>query len=272
MSATTAPRTARTGAPALRLVKAAQLSLLPLLALLAGCVDEPTGGLDLERMIEQPRYDAYEVGPFFEDDRVLRHPPEGTVSRDRIVGRPALTTGSAAGAYLDEVPLPVTAEMLAVGRKNFEIYCAACHGAGGYGGSRVARNMQPPLPPSLRTGHGAQHEPGYYFEVITQGQGRMPSYAAELSVPERWAVVAYLTRVLQAPHPLSEAERRDSLSAELLRERYPEAGGHRHEGAAHAGHEHEHDAAGGAEGEEGAEGGAPATGQEGGPEHAGHEH
>jgi hypothetical protein len=28
--------------------------------------------------------------------------------------------------------------------------------------------------------------------IITLGVGRMPSYAAELSVTDRWAVVAYL--------------------------------------------------------------------------------
>ena len=37
---------------------------------------------------------------------------------------------------------------------------------------------------------------GYIYEVITKGFGLMASYAAELSVEERWAVVAYL-RALQ---------------------------------------------------------------------------
>lgn len=197
-------------------------------------------GLDLERMTEQPRYDPYEAGPLFPDDRVLQHPPEGTVPRDRIVGRPELTRGVAPGGEpVAEIPLPVTPGLLAVGRKSFGIYCAACHGAGGYGGSIVAMNMQPPLPPSLVTGHGAEHAPGYYFDVITHGQERMPPYAAELSVVERWAVVAYLTRVLQQPHPPSPAERLDSTRAAVLRERYPEEAERGHE-RQEEGHEHEH--------------------------------
>jgi mono/diheme cytochrome c family protein len=37
---------------------------------------------------------------------------------------------------------------------------------------------------------------GYIYQVITEGFGLMPSYAAELTVQERWAVVAYV-RALQ---------------------------------------------------------------------------
>jgi hypothetical protein len=49
-------------------------------------------------------------------------------------------------------------------------------------------------PPSL---HLYANKPaGYLFEVITKGFGMMASYAAELPVRERWAVVAYV-RALQ---------------------------------------------------------------------------
>jgi hypothetical protein len=37
---------------------------------------------------------------------------------------------------------------------------------------------------------------GYLYEVATKGFGLMASYAAELDVKERWAVVAYI-RALQ---------------------------------------------------------------------------
>jgi mono/diheme cytochrome c family protein len=147
------------------------------------------------------------------------------VPRDRITGRPLLTRGEVAGRPAESIPVPVTPELLAEGGENFGIYCAACHGAGGYGGSIVAMNMQPPRPPSLVTGHGAEHPPGHYYHVITEGMGRMPSYAAELSVMERWAVVAYLTRVLQQPHELSPAEAADSARGEVLRERESRAAG-----------------------------------------------
>jgi hypothetical protein len=49
-------------------------------------------------------------------------------------------------------------------------------------------------PPTLHK--YADRPPGYIFEVITRGFGLMASYAAELTVEERWAVVAYV-RALQ---------------------------------------------------------------------------
>jgi len=48
--------------------------------------------------------------------------------------------------------------------------------------------------------------------VVTNGFGLMPSYAAELSMEERWAVVAYL-RALQ----LSQSAHIDRLPAEERR-------------------------------------------------------
>lgn len=36
------------------------------------------------------------------------------------------------------------------------------------------------------------HPPGFYYAVVTEGYGLMPSYADELKPSERWAVVAYL--------------------------------------------------------------------------------
>jgi mono/diheme cytochrome c family protein len=37
---------------------------------------------------------------------------------------------------------------------------------------------------------------GYFFDVITNGVGAMPDYAAQIEPADRWAIVAYV-RVLQ---------------------------------------------------------------------------
>ncbi|MEO8211956.1 MAG: cytochrome c, partial [Myxococcales bacterium] len=58
----------------------------------------------------------------------------------------------------------------------------------------VARQMSLRPPPSLHL--YANRAPGYIFEVASHGFGLMASYAAELTVEERWAVVAYI-RALQ---------------------------------------------------------------------------
>ena len=58
-------------------------------------------------------------------------------------------------------------------------------------------------PPSLH--RYIDRPPGYIFEVITKGFGMMASYAAELTVEERWAVVAYV-RALQLSQGTAAAE------------------------------------------------------------------
>jgi hypothetical protein len=50
---------------------------------------------------------------------------------------------------------------------------------------------------------------GYLFQVIANGFGVMPSYAAQIPAPDRWAIVGYI-RALQ----LSQAASLDDVPAE----------------------------------------------------------
>lgn len=147
------------------------------LALLAACtteraLEEPSPWL--QRMVRQPRVDAYEPGSF-------RHPPDGTVPFER----PA-----------DTAPPPLDRALLARGRDRFDRFCLPCHGAVGRGDGPVARNMRlvPPadlLSPRLRAADDAR-----LFQVIREGYGLMPSYAVALPPRDAWAVVAWV-RALQ---------------------------------------------------------------------------
>jgi mono/diheme cytochrome c family protein len=74
------------------------------------------------------------------------------------------------------------------------VNCAVCHGLLGDGDSLVAKNMSQRPPPSLH--QRVRLEDGHYFQVVSRGFGLMPAYASELTVEERWAIVAYL-RALQ---------------------------------------------------------------------------
>ena len=71
-----------------------------------------------------------------------------------------------------------------------------CHGIDGQAGTPVAGNMALRPPPSLLHEHLRQAPAGRIFAAITEGYGFMPSYAAELPVRDRWAVVGYV-RALQ---------------------------------------------------------------------------
>jgi mono/diheme cytochrome c family protein len=163
-----------------------------------------SGCTDPEPMVDQRRYRPWGENAFFEDGRSMRPLPAHVVPREAPAGAEALLTGRTDGQYVTELPFPVDRALLEHGRNRFEVYCATCHGVLGDGDSLVAQNMPLRPPPSLlvheahgssvATGEGdhVHLSTGHVFEVISQGYGFMPSYANELRVEERWAVVAYL--------------------------------------------------------------------------------
>ena len=198
------------------------LSLVLAVAALTAACDENI----LDPMADrQPRAMRYKESTFYADGLSMRAPPEGTVPRERITLNPRLTTGrepdgpmqanaEALPHYVTTIPVPVTRKLLELGRKRFDITCATCHGPLGDGDSIVARQMALHPPPSL---HRYVEKPsGYFYEVISKGFGMMASYAAELNVEERWAIVAYI-RALQLSQltPVGElpADERQRLEA-----------------------------------------------------------
>ncbi|HEY2901876.1 MAG TPA: cytochrome c [Polyangia bacterium] len=191
------------------LVAALLTTAATLAPLLSGC-DENI----LDPMADrQPKVKPYKESAFWDDGLSMRAPPEGTVPRERSRLGLLLTAGHTleAGPYSQNgeavnagfavaIPLPVNAKLLALGRKRFDITCATCHGPLGDGDSIVARQMALRPPPSLHK--YSDRAPGYIYEVISKGFGLMASYAAELTIEERWAVVAYV-RALQLSQNVS---------------------------------------------------------------------
>ena len=96
---------------------------------------------------------------------------------------------------VSEFPFPVTQEVMERGKERFEIFCAMCHGLTGEGdGMIVRRGFR--KPPSYHEDRLRQARVGYFFRVITEGFGAMPSYRAQVPVQDRWAIIAYI-RALQ---------------------------------------------------------------------------
>lgn len=153
-----------------------------------------TGCPRLDPMQRQQKYKAYQPAPEQPGESSMRHPPADTVPF-RSALDPAVETGLGPdGMPIAQLPLPVDAAMLARGRNRFDVYCAVCHGLLGDGESQVALNMSLRKPPSL---HAFRDVPdGHLYRVVSNGFGLMPPYAPELSVQDRWAVVAYV-RALQ---------------------------------------------------------------------------
>src|SRR6185295_19667069 len=104
-------------------------------------------------------------------------------------------TGKIAGKLADTLPFSVTRELLERGQERYNIYCTPCHDHVGTGqGMVVRRGFR--RPPSLHIDRLRQAPLGYFFDVMTNGFGAMPDYAAQISPRDRWCIVAYI-RALQ---------------------------------------------------------------------------
>ncbi len=165
------------------------------LLVLAGCAFALACRQDMH---DQPRYKPYRGTDFFGDDRSARPLVEDTVARGQLRDDPRLFTGKEGGQPVDAFPFPVTRAVLERGRQRFTIYCTPCHGQTGQGdGMVVQRGYR--RPPSFHIDRLRDQKAGYFYDVITNGFGVMPDYAAQVPVNDRWAIVAYL-RVLQLSH------------------------------------------------------------------------
>jgi mono/diheme cytochrome c family protein len=182
-------------------------ALLLVLCGVAGC------DIDLNRMIDQHKYEAYEASGAFANGQVMRAPPEGTVPHDALLGPAEVVSGRRGQRFVDEVPLEVDAALLARGENRYRIFCQTCHGPVGDGQSDVAKVMRLRRPPSLHEPRIREFPAGQVFRVISEGYGLMPSYAAQLGYQDRWAVVAFV-RALQLSQNLPLAELPSDLRTE----------------------------------------------------------
>jgi mono/diheme cytochrome c family protein len=159
-------------------------------------------------MNHQPKYRPLDPSPFFSDGRSARPPVPDTVARGELRLDDALYTGKVNGKDVETSPIPVTAEVLARGRERFDIFCAVCHGRTGDGqGMIVKRGF--PAPPSYTIDRLEKAPVGHFFDVMTNGYGKMYSYSDRINVQDRWAIAAYI-RALQ----LSQDARFSQLPAE----------------------------------------------------------
>ena len=82
------------------------------------------------------------------------------------------------------------------GRERFNIFCAPCHSRVGDGNGFVPSRGFARKPPSFHDVRLQKAPLGYFFDVITEGFGIMPDYAAQIPPQDRWDIVAYV-RALQ---------------------------------------------------------------------------
>ncbi len=204
------------------------LSLLALIATSIGCRYD---------MQDQPRLKAYRGSDFFADGKGMRDHPDGTIARGHLNADKALHTGKkknidpnivvetttdASGNTLvssfpndiEEIPIPVTEELLDRGQEKYNIYCIVCHGPVGKGDGMVVKRGYP-QPPTYHDDRLRAAPVGHFFDVITNGWGKMSSYSSQIPVNDRWAIVAYIRalQLSQNPDGVSSAPAGNSNNA-----------------------------------------------------------
>lgn len=185
---------------ALRIATCAGLTVL---LLLAGCRQD---------MQNQPKLIPQRGSEMFADHRGARPQVVNTVARGQLHEDSFFYTGVVQGANgyreeKNEMPFPVTLDVLKRGQERFNIYCTPCHSRVGNGlGEIVERGYKPAanLHDQVRLAQPISH----YFYVMTHGYGAMPDYSSQLTPVDRWAVAAYI-RALQ----LSQAAKVEDVPA-----------------------------------------------------------
>ena len=155
-------------------------------------------------MSRQPRYNPMSPSGFFPDQRSARPVVEGTVANNRMQGENPFFTGRQNGSDIATAPVPITLNLLKRGRERYDVACSPCHSRLGNGeGMIVQRGF--PRPPSLHIPRLRQAPDGHFYAVITEGFGKMWSYANRVGVSDRWAITAYI-RALQLSQSASAGD------------------------------------------------------------------
>ncbi len=177
------------------------------LLFLAGCSsiqrDPPVQVWD--DMKHQPKFKAQtEVVGIFADGRSNRLPPDGTVARGDIYEQTTLNTGLEDGLYVGKNPLPITLDLLKQGQTKFNIYCSPCHDQTGMGRGIIPAHVPVWQPSNLTEDRVVQFADGDIFSVITNGRRTMPAYQYQVTIHDRWAIIAYVRVLQRAAHAKPE--------------------------------------------------------------------
>jgi mono/diheme cytochrome c family protein len=109
-----------------------------------------------------------------------------------------VNTGRIAGStnFVEVNPLPITAALLKRGQQRYTINCSPCHGQLGDGNGITKKIGAMAVVGNLHDKRMVDMPDGELFFVITNGRNLMGAYGPNITVEDRWAVVAYL-RALQ---------------------------------------------------------------------------
>jgi len=220
------------------------ISLLFTIALVAilGFRGEKSTGSPIEvfpDMVRQMKVRAQAPSGFFADGRGPRLPIAGTVPigydmpKPETIATPAAATAapptrahvafSAGTDYYDTgkmadhwgtgIPVEVTPQLMQRGRERFNITCAMCHGATA-AGNGVTKQYGLATVVTLQDDRIRKMADGEIFNTITNGKNTMMAYGPNVTVADRWAIIAYL-RALERSQNATAADVPEEHRTEL---------------------------------------------------------
>ncbi len=148
-------------------------------------------------MFYSPAYEAYTPNPVFSDSVTMRVPVEGTVPRGYMpypYQPKSFFDQQAAGLELEN-PIPVDNQVLAEGKRQYDIYCALCHGDFGKGDGHLYTNGLFVAKPTSLVEDYVQNKPdGEIYHVITVGSlsGLMGPHGGQIKPENRWKIIHYV--------------------------------------------------------------------------------
>ncbi len=151
-----------------------------------------------QNMDTQTKLKPQRESMFFADGSTMRTPVEHTVARGELRADDAMYRGKLAdGSYVDS-HVGYGADVLARGHERYAIYCTPCHGALGNGRGKIMDYKFPIPPTSYFDPRILAAKDGYLFEVISNGVRNMAAYKAQISVHDRWCIVAHVRELQKA--------------------------------------------------------------------------
>lgn len=159
--------------------------------------DNKAPGLEfMPDMYRSPAYATYDPSPLTNDSSSSLHPVEGTVARGQYVGfnYPNTNEGYEASAELKNT-LEASASNLEEGKRQYEIYCAQCHGekGDGQGWLQIKGDKFPVI-----SYYDAAHKDlpdGKMFFSISYGKNLMGPHASLVSATDRWKIIMYINKL-----------------------------------------------------------------------------
>ena len=163
-------------------------------------------------MDNQPRYDPQAANNYFPNRMDDRPRPRRTALRgqgwerkevfsedygtQRYTNTDFFQGQGPDGELTEGFPLPVTNELMQLGREKYQIFCTVCHGEAGNG--RGVTSQYGIIATNMVTDVYRERPNGNLFQTITHGYNSMYGYGDKITPRERWAIILYVRALQQA--------------------------------------------------------------------------